>query len=391
MRAAFLLYLACAAVAQDAAPRDHRQARLAWDPSTLVLVQQGAVYGRMARLPDGRLLCSYERAGQSFVRHSGDEGATWGPPFPAAQFAYGTAANPEILVLHSGWLLLAYNERPTDRVHPYAIRVRTSMDGGESWSDPRLVYEAGTENGTGCWEPAMIQLDSGEVQLFFANEKPFPDTSEQEITLVRSFDEGNTWTEPERISLRAGFRDGMPVPLILPDGKGAVVAIEDNGLAGRFKPAILHTSIEENWREGVVDGSSPRRWAALETQLPDRVYAGAPYLRRFPAGVTVLSVQSAEGRARDNSLDYSRMVVYLGSAEARHFTNPSEPFSVPTDANGLWNSLFIKNETTVTAISGTTMFGVRGLWTIDGRLEWLEPRAARPAPTPLALLERRSR
>lgn len=367
--ACLALIAAWSAFAQPEAPRSHRDARIVWDPSTLVLIQERGLYGRMARLPDGRILCSYERGGRSYVRHSSDEGSSWGPEILAAEFAYGTAANPEILVLNNGWVLLAYNERPTDRVHPYAIRVRKSEDGGETWGEPRLVYEAGITSGTGCWEPAMIQLPSGEVQLFFANEKPFPDTNEQEISLVRSQDNGETWSEAERVSFRIGFRDGMPVPIVLRDDKGIAVAIEDNGIDGPFKPAILHTSLEDNWRKGPIGAEHPSRWPALENPLPTPVYAGAPYLRQFPSGETVLSVQSAENRMQQGTMNYSRMVVWIGDREARNFINPSEPFDVPPDASGLWNSLFIKNDKTVTAISSTTLFGIRGLWAIDGRLE----------------------
>ena len=364
-------YLAVAwiAWAQPEPARDHRQARILWDASTLVLIQTEGLYGRMARLPDGRILCAYERGGRVWVRHSRDEGASWDSELLAAEYEHGVAANPEVLVLNNGWVLLAYNERPRDGVHPYAIRVRTSQDGGENWSDARLVYEAGVSSGAGCWEPAMIQLPSGEVQLFFANEKPFPDTNEQEITLVRSQDHGDTWSDPERIGYRAGFRDGMPVPLVLAEQKGMVVAIEDNGIDGRFKPVILYTTLEDNWRSGPIGADHPRRWPALETPLPERVYAGAPYVRQFPSGITVLSAQSAEGRMNEGNMAYSRMVVWLGDTEAKNFTNPSEPFSTPPDANGLWNSLFIKNAFTVTALSSTTLFGIRGLWAIDGRLE----------------------
>jgi hypothetical protein len=62
------------------------------------------------------------------------------------------------------------------------------------------------------------------------------------------------------------------------------------------------------------------------------------------------------------------MVVYIGDASAHGFTNSSEPFTVPPNANGLWNSLFIKNAATVTALSTTTIGGVGGVWAIDGHL-----------------------
>ena len=237
-----------------------------------------------------------------------------------------------------------------------------------TWGDYQLVYQAGTDHGTGCWEPAQIQLPSGEIQLFFSNEKPYPTTTEQEITLVRSHNNGATWSAPQRVSFRPGHRDGMPVPLALAGQKGIVIAIEDNGLAGKFKPAIICTSLADNWTQGYAGAGSPRRWAALEVQLPNPVYAGAPYIRQFPSGETVLSVQSAEGRASVGSLDQSQMVVYVGDSEARNFTAKSVPFPVPAGSQGLWNSLFIKNPTTVTAISQTALDGIRGLWAVDGVL-----------------------
>ena len=40
---------------------------------------------------------------------------------------------------------------------------------------------AGAEARDGCWEPAMAQLPDGEVQLFFANESPYRQSSEQEL------------------------------------------------------------------------------------------------------------------------------------------------------------------------------------------------------------------
>jgi hypothetical protein len=356
LAAAGLLLAGCLA-AQEMA-HDRTPPRLAWDPATLTLVQAGGVYGRMVRLPNQQILCSYERGSRIYVRPSRDEGRTWEQETPVAAYQFGGAANPEMLVLQNGWILLSDNERPRDGIHPFTIMTTVSKDGGATWEGGRLVYEAGINSGTGCWEPAQIQLPSGEIQLFFANEKPYPDTTEQEITMVRSLDNAATWSQAKRISLRPGFRDGMPVPVILAGGKGIVFAIEDNGIAGKFKPSIVDATSEGN-----------SRWPALHVQLPDSVYAGAPYLRQFPGGETVLSVQSGEGRLNEGTQRNSQMVVYVGDSDARNFAGKSVPFSVAPEASGLWNSLFIKDEITVTAISGTEINGVRGLWAIDGRLD----------------------
>lgn len=85
--------------------------------------------------------------------------------------------------------------------------------------------------------------------------------------------------------------------------------------------------------------------------------------------VALLDTESA---SRGNTLDFSRMAVYLGDNDARNFTNRSFPFAVPGDTSGLWNSLFVKSDNTITAISGTVVDGVRGIWVIDGKLIYPE-------------------
>jgi hypothetical protein len=342
---------------------DHSVPRIEWDESTLTLVRRGGVYARMIRLQNGEILCGYDVGAKVHVSRSKDNGKTWGDETFVCAASFGGAANTEILQLQNGWILLSFNERPMDRVHPFTIKTCISKDHGYTWSPPSLVYEADVMFENGCWEPAQIQLPIGEVQLFFANENPYRNSTEQEITLVRSFDNGLTWTPPETVSFRKGHRDGMPVPLALRNGKGIVLAIEDNGLNGNFKPAIVHTSLKANWKEPPADGNNPRRWSALTTPLPADVYAGAPYIRQLPSGETVLSCQSTEGNRKE-----AQMVVYIGDENAKNFAHKSVPFKLAPDTPGLWNSLFVKDDNTVTAISGTIINGVAGIWAIDGRV-----------------------
>jgi len=61
-------------------------------------------------------------------------------------------------------------------------------------------------------------------------------------------------------SFRAEHRDGMPAPLILRNGKGIVLAIEDNGYTPMFTPGIIYTSMADNWNQSFARTPSPRRW-----------------------------------------------------------------------------------------------------------------------------------
>ena len=188
-----------------------RSAELVWDPSTVTLVQKGGCYGRMIRLKSGDILCCYEHSGKVWVRASTDNGRRWGAEVLVASCPHGSAANPEVIRLNNDKVLCFYNERPREgNKRPFTIMMSASEDSGRTWLAARLLYRAGNEFENGCWEPAAAQLPGGELQLFFANEAPYRTTAEQEITLLRSFDNGSTWREPEKLSFRAGHRDGMP-------------------------------------------------------------------------------------------------------------------------------------------------------------------------------------
>jgi hypothetical protein len=361
-RAPFILLTAVMLLTPISVMAGEPATRINWDRSTLMLLQQGGAYARMTRVGDG-LLCCFEHRGRCFVRHSVDEGKTWQDAIEAAAYEFGTAANPELLYCGQGRVLLFFNQRPNDHLHPYAIASAMSRDNGRTWvANSKPLYSAGPALGQGCYEPSAIQLSSGEVQLFFANEYPHRADGTQEISLLRSKDTGATWQPPIAVSYRAGHRDGMPVPIVLLNHRGMAFAIEDNGVTTdrEFKPTIIHSPSEADWGQPAIGADSAWRWGAVDGDWPGHVYAGAPYLRQLPGGETLLSCQSSHGT------DAPKMVIYIGDADAKHFGNPTEPFTGQT--RGMWNSLFVKNAETVTAISGTTINGQRGVWAIDGHV-----------------------
>lgn len=368
------LTLAAASHLRAAAPP---VVRIEWDPETRVLIQEHGTYARMARLPDRRLVCVYDHQRCIRLRHSGDEGRTWLDAIQVARVRESHLTNADLLVLRDGRMLCLFNERPLatggrrdsapsaeSPAPAYTIRAAFSPDGGATWSDSSVLYAVRGGSRAGCWEPAAVELPSGEVQVYFANEGPYPASGEQEITMRRLPPGKSEWSAPVTVSFRPRHRDGMPSPLVLSGGAGIAVAIEDNGLDSAFKPVIVHTSLADDWRSGPVGAASSNRWGALAEPLPSAAYAGAPFLRQLPSGETLLSYQQAD----DGNMNSSRMVVCIGDREARRFASPSCPFPQTTGAAQLWNALFVKDDRTVTALSSTTLDGRRGVWAVDGRV-----------------------
>jgi hypothetical protein len=349
---------------------------IAWQQHSLVCIAEEGGYPRMKRLDDGSLLVAYEnRKGDVLIKKSTDEGVTWSNPVIAftgfdvidnenGRSARINIANPEIIQLPNNDILIACNFRPNkDEVYPFSIAIKRSRDNGKTWGEEQIVYRAAPRFIDGCWEPSFLLLPDGRIQLYFANENPYRQSNEQEISMIESGDNGLTWSsEITTVSFRAGFRDGMPVPAT--DGKDIYVAIEDSGNE-QFKPFIVKNSIKDNWEEPVLAHSS-NRYSALKVPLPSSVYAGAPYLIRTSEGFYVLSFQTTENRT--SNWELSTMEVAI-SDKPSDFISPSQPFSVPLNKEAKWNSLCDLENREIAAVSSTNFRSDKiGIWMIKGKI-----------------------
>lgn len=343
----FCLNLAAATVTR------YSGSRIFWDARTPVTIFSGGGYGRLIELSDGRLMACCESGGIK-ISFSSNKGRTWSSPTLIAPNANNTPnCVPDLVQLSDGTILVAYNPRPSQPYtedRRFGIRLRRSTNNGRTWSDEIFVYDADYTFENGCWEPSFLELPIGELQLYFADESPYTTTNEQQISLCRSFDGGLTWTEPQRISYRSGYRDGMPVPVLVNDQKNIVVAIEDNGWSGvgDFVPTTVRTTLTSNWRNNsYVNGTSTQRNRSINHNYCPVAKGGAPYLRVLPSGETVLSHQSTYGDG-----DNMKMYVYVGNKQAKDFKAMSRPFYQGTTKGCWWNSLAVIDTGIVVAVGG---------------------------------------
>ena len=354
--------------------------RIAWDYQSLQRIAPQeersltwAGYPRVHKLKDGTVWITYETQGNIEYVKSNDDCRTWSEPIilfekqqqtnKTGQSTFVNMSNGELIELADGTILIACNYRPVDGgIVPFAIAIKRSVDNGVSWSDADVIYEAGTTFNNGCWEPAFLQIPTGEVQVYFANEGPFMQSDEQNISMLKSLDSGISWSnEITEVSFRANHRDGMPVPMLLDDE--IVVAIEDN-LSGQFKPYTVRTSVNNAWASPILAQSNNRNSALIE-EYPDATYAGAPYLIAGPDGVSFLSYQTTY--KRNSNWELSTMEVAISDEIARRFTKQTCPFDVPLDKEAKWNALGMLNENTIIAVSSTNFSSSScGVWLIKG-------------------------
>jgi hypothetical protein len=205
-------------------------------------------------------------------------------------FAQLSENNPH----HPDRIIFAGNYRPrsTDgkttgltTVHPYTISISVSDDNGKTWSDTRHIYmsDRWKENVTiGCWEPFVLELPDGTVQVYFADETPYYSRTDSKkswhnISVIESKDGGNTFRNAREIAQNSECRVGMPV-VAIHDGY-LLLAIETTNYKGqRLHPIVICNQISDNWSEMVGKGS-PYRFHPFQTSLESEVvYSGAPYI-----------------------------------------------------------------------------------------------------------------
>ncbi|MEO6151093.1 MAG: exo-alpha-sialidase, partial [Mucilaginibacter sp.] len=201
------------------------------------------------------------------------------------------------------------------------------------------------------WEPAMVQMNDGEIQMFYSSEALWtPTWSQQQILMVRSKNNGSTWSAPQQVAYTSGKRDGMPVPLLLQGDKGIVFPIESVGSA---QSAWMNwSSIYSKWRyaDGVGSTANTRRWLATTGSI----WGGGPYLVQSAAGNTIMSVHDKDGRG-NTDWRYNTMLVTVGNTMAKNFVNVSRPWpGLPVNEGAINNSLFMKDATHVMAVSSRT-------------------------------------
>ncbi len=353
-----LVILSLAAMAPTARAVWHEPydgSRIYWDLSSQSVLFPSGNYARIIQLQDGRLMAAAEAGGGISVCYSENVGQTWSTPELIQRSASLVPyAVPDLVQLSDGTIVVGFNPRPSapysdDR--KFGIRVLRSTDNGRSWSAPIFVFDAHSTFEDGCWEPSFLELPSGELQCYFANENNFTTSNEQEISMCRSFDGGLTWGEPVRICYRAGSRDGMPSAILTEKGE-IVVIVEDNGWPGfsGFRATTVRTPLEENWSSWVAAGSD-RRDMIFANAADKTCSSAAPYLRQLATGETIASWQGDFGDRKGRGESYFDMYVAVGDADARSFKAVTQPFGCPLSSHALWNSVAVAGDGTVFALA----------------------------------------
>ena len=332
----------------------YSSSRIFWDRNSEKTLFSSGNYARIIQLQDGRIMAAAEAGGGISVCYSSNYGQTWTSPEVIIRSANKVPyAVPDLIQLTDGTIIVGFNPRPSEPYsedRKFGIRAVRSTDNGNTWSNAIFIFDAQHTFNDGCWEPSFLELPSGELQCYFANENDFTSSNEQCISMCRSFDKGLTWSGPVRVSFRPGGRDGMPVP-ILTDAGEIVVIIGDNGWPGRpvDRATTVRCPLADNW-SSVVGADSPDRNVIFANEADLQYSSSAPYLRRLPTGETIASWQGDHGDRLGVGPEAYSMFVAVGDADARNFKGITAPFNPSLSQHSLWNSVAVLGDGSVIAL-----------------------------------------
>jgi hypothetical protein len=125
---------------------------------------------------------------------------------------------PQVLNLDDGGmnLMMAYESNlagsTTDpTVGPFRVWVQTSSDGGNTWGNSRVIFDAG--NGADAGGPGLTQIPGFLVVSFMTNQdqpgpNDYPKLGHTDMKVIVSGDGGTTWSAPTKCIPQAGW-DGV--------------------------------------------------------------------------------------------------------------------------------------------------------------------------------------
>ena len=311
-------------------------------------------YPRIRSLSDGSLMMTFMNhkfGWDIYVTKSHDGGQTWEPARLVRESGWvdspfgrdiRSSVNPDFLELHDGRIIMAFQTRYLDHYHDFSvtneacwIEVMFSDDKGETWSEAREVFRGR------CWEPAFLELPSGELQMYITDSGVVVDNDHTLscTAILRSFDGGLTWQNKELCR----WADLEPISATVTrerrlNGMASAVQLENGDIICPLEvfshsmiqaqtPIVVRSTAELNWRrdgEKILSEGGP---GFPDTkQLNKDFYGYAPYCCILPTGEPLIA---SNGKYKG----VSGFWVFVGDKEAREFGHATMPFT------GFWGDI----------------------------------------------------
>jgi hypothetical protein len=172
-----------------------------------------------------------ETTSAMLVSKSLDGGLTWGDPVPLTRDPISAGFNDKGTItadpfaaqfVYAVWDRDFLAEQTSSGMVEAPVMFSRTVDGGQTWEPPRVIYEAPGAQTIGH---VLVVLPNGDLLDLFGRTLPSSEDPAYDLAFVRSSDRGATWSAPERISdiVVAPLQDPYSAFLIQPDPSFAII------------------------------------------------------------------------------------------------------------------------------------------------------------------------
>lgn len=311
------------------------------------------IYPRIKKMSNGRYIMFYQDGDISWNTYYAfsEDAKTWSGgkslfvnyqvdvPWGVDTRCFATC---DAVVLKNGDILAVASFRTNNGYYVHkeydGLMLRRSKDNGKTWSQEQIVYQGST------WEPYLLQLPSGTVQIYFTDCNTT--NGGCGVSILESIDNGESWSPeigvPVNMSIRqiSNYKDGapiftdqMPSTILLNDGKTIATIVESlNHQTNVFSISMAYTDLDSGWPslEGSEVGPTER--------LLNMFDGAGGYIVQFPSGESIISYNA---NVENNSMFHMRM----GDTQAKNFRDSY----VPLPGVGWWGSMELNGSHTVLA------------------------------------------
>ena len=212
---------------------------------------------------------------------------------------------PDLLLTGSGRLLCVFTECAHHKNRGWTQLVAVdSADGGEHWSEKRVIASARTADDGFYWNCARLsRLPGGEIALVadrgwgdFARESRI----RSEICLFRSADDGRTWSSPEPLPLEGLVPDRLTV---LDTGRRLIAAHRETD--GKLAVFLRYSDDDgKTWSPEITLARDPRFNLCEAALLP----LGGGRIVAFMRENSLAGRDCKKAISRDNGRSWSEVV-----------------------------------------------------------------------------------
>ncbi len=206
-----------------------------------------------------------------------------------------------------------------------------STDNGITWSEPQEIYHGAN------WEAHMLRISTGELQCYFTESRPWISGGHSGTVMIKSLDDGRTWTPglnktPYRVIRQNwDYKEGNATHYT--DQMPTVIQLKDSKkLAAAVESTISLVNGKYTFNISLAYSDDDGNWIDLTEEFQE---GPADRQDNIYDGAAPYLVQFPSGESALSYTASSYLYMRLGDVEARHF---GEPFKA-LPAKGYWAGL----------------------------------------------------